>query len=1049
MKNQRGITLIVLIITVILMLILAAVVLNAIIGENGLIKLSIGTAKKSNEEAAKEKLQIALEELRTHKYVDEEYNDEYIDNYLKSKGMTVNSNIVIVDGIAFEIDRENLVILSRKQAYVTIKSEIKERLGNGIVNMLVKIESDTQIDIITFPNEDETTLELTTDKLTLAKDLKVELNKEYIVTVKTKDGKVTTKTILLEGDGTKEHPIIIRTKEELQAVNEDLSAYYKLGVNIDLTDFEFTPIGSQAAPFTGNIDGTGYTISNLKLDNEESDNIGLFGYNNGTISHITLNDITVKGKSNVGGLVGYNTGTVTNCKVSGNVTGLGDNVGGLIGYVYAVNKSVTLSGNGAEGKVVGVNQVGGLIGQVYTYATSGTTNIYIQKSYSTGDVEGKQNIGGLIGYQKGEINSSDVNGRGAVVNNYVQESYAIGNVKGETNIGGLVGYAYAYSYYNSDWNGADGQTHVRIQNSFETGKVEGKTNVGGLVGNVYRNGTGGRYKTGKAYPQITNVYAIGEVTATETVGGLVGTTSSSGNGSTTVTNSYWTPETTKQENSVLGTKNIIPYMMRKVGYDNWNFETIWEIDELNTIAYLKNIPKPDSVNKRNITYEEFDVVGEGTKESPFIITHPLQLQKITDRLSSYYKLGVNIDLTGREWIPIGTSAAPFTGNIDGTGYTITNLTYDNESGENVGLFGYNSGTVSNITLENITVKGKTNVGGLVGYNKGTVTQSKVKGNVIGTGDNVGILIGYNNGIVKNNQTEGVVTNTGNNTGGLIGQTVTGISNNISKTEVHGQDNVGGLIGYAYATNKSITLSGNGAEGKVVGVNQVGGLIGQVYTYATSGTTNIYIQKSYSTGDVEGKQNIGGLIGYQKGEINSSDVNGRGAVVNNYVQESYAIGNVKGETNIGGLVGYAYAYSYYNSDWNGADGQTHVRIQNSFETGKVEGKTNVGGLVGNVYRNGTGGRYKTGKAYPQITNVYAIGEVTATETVGGLVGTTSSSGNGSTIVTDSFWNTETTKQETSVLGTAANTTSMMGTELYTNWSSDVWTMEQGQYPKLKF
>ena len=213
--------------------------------------------------------------------------------------------------------------------------------------------------------------------------------------------------------------------------------------------------------------------------------------------------------------------------------------------------------------------------------------------------------------------------------------------------------------------------------------------------------------------------------------------------------------------------------------DKIYFGTIKKID-INKVKVLfeKNIPKPDSVNKRNITYEEFDVVGEGTKESPFIITHPLQLQKITDRLSSYYKLGVNIDLTGREWIPIGTSAAPFTGNIDGTGYTITNLTYDNESGENVGLFGYNSGTVSNITLENITVKGKTNVGG-------------------------------------------------------------------------------------------------------------------------------------------------------------------------------------------------------------------------------------------------------------------------------LVGTTSSSGNGSTIVTDSFWNTETTKQETSVLGTAANTASMMGTELYTNWSSDVWTMEQGQYPKLKF
>lgn len=401
--NNKGITLISLIVTVIIMLILAIVVLNVTVGEKGLIKLTIGTAKKSNEEAAREKLQLALEDLRAHKYVDEAYNEnEYIDNYLKSKGMNVNSNIVIVDGIAFEIDRENLLILDRKQAYVTITSKIKERLGNGIVNILVTIESDTQIDTITFPNEDGTTLTLTTDKLTLAKDLKVELNKKYIVTVKTKDGKITTKTILFEGDGTKENPFVIRTKEELQAVNEDLSAYYILGANIDLTDFTFTPIGNSQTPFTGNIDGTGYTISNLKVEDEEKDNIGLFSCNNGTISNITLENVTIKGKSNVGGLVGYNTGTVTGSTVSGNVTGLGDNTGGLIGYVYSTSaRSIIISESGAKGKVVGKAQTGGLIGSLYQESTTapGTYAIYVQKSYATGDVEGISNVGGLIGYQ--------------------------------------------------------------------------------------------------------------------------------------------------------------------------------------------------------------------------------------------------------------------------------------------------------------------------------------------------------------------------------------------------------------------------------------------------------------------------------------------------------------------------------------------------------------------------------------------------------------------------------------------------------------------------
>ena len=409
-------------------------------------------------------------------------------------------------------------------------------------------------------------------------------------------------------------------------------------------------------------------------------------------------------------------------------------------------------------------------------------------------------------------------------------------------------------------------TNLQIKDSFATGNVEGASNVGGLVGYIIRSDKSvndGGYT--HAYVKLTNTYAIGEVISGGQAGGLIGSASSSGYGNTTATDSYWTPETTKQENSVLGIKNLIPYMMRKIGYDNWDFENIWKIEEGQTIAYLKNVQKPESVNKENITYEEFDVIGEGTEENPYIITHPVQLQKITDRLNAYYKLGANIDLTGRTWTSIGTSTNPFIGNIDGTGYTISNLSYDNEEGENVGLFGYNSGTISNITLENITVKGKSNVGGLAGYNTGTVTKCTVKGNITGSGNNVGGLIGYNSGSVTNNTTEGVVTNTGNNTGGLIGETITGISNNTSKVEVHGQAYTGGLVGYVYMnTVKSITISNNVSEGKVIGEDNTGGLIGSVYQNApkTTGTCQVTVEKNYATGDVEGKSNVGGLIGYQ-------------------------------------------------------------------------------------------------------------------------------------------------------------------------------------------
>ncbi len=126
---------------------------------------------------------------------------------------------------------------------------------------------------------------------------------------------------------------------------------------------------------------------------------------------------------------------------------------------------------------------------------------------------------------------------------------------------------------------------------------------------------------------------------------------------------------------------------------------------------------------------------------------------------------------------------------------------------------------------------------------------------------------------------------------------------------------------------------------------------------------------------------------------------------------------------------------------------YVQIKDSFAIGKVEGNNQVGGLAGYIQRSAKADQYS--HAYISLTNIYAIGEVISAGQAGGLIGTAGSSGRGDTTVTDSYWNTETSKQETSVLGIAANTASMTGTELYTNWPADIWTLEAGQYPKLNF
>lgn len=117
-------------------------------------------------------------------------------------------------------------------------------------------------------------------------------------------------------------PTVITTAEQLCALYKgDPEGYYRLGANIDLTDRDFTPIGTVAAPFMGTFDGAGYTISGLVL--EDGGNYrGLFGYNKGYICNVTLaEDCTVSGNNYVGGIAGANEGIITDCISHATVSG--------------------------------------------------------------------------------------------------------------------------------------------------------------------------------------------------------------------------------------------------------------------------------------------------------------------------------------------------------------------------------------------------------------------------------------------------------------------------------------------------------------------------------------------------------------------------------------------------------------------------------------------------------------------------------------------------------------------------------------------------------
>ena len=173
-------------------------------------------------------------------------------------------------------------------------------------------------------------------------------------------GKISSATItsslLGGGDGSENSPFIISTYEHLK----DFSTYVndgtittecvKLADDLEngildcsgKTDFE--PIGNGSKQFEGTFDGNNKTISNLSMTNVNSKNVGLFGYNDGTIKNLTLSSCTISGGSSsspsyIGALAGENSGsisgcTVINCTVSCNEDSSNPYVGGIVGILH-------------------------------------------------------------------------------------------------------------------------------------------------------------------------------------------------------------------------------------------------------------------------------------------------------------------------------------------------------------------------------------------------------------------------------------------------------------------------------------------------------------------------------------------------------------------------------------------------------------------------------------------------------------------------------------------------------------------------------------------
>ena len=210
-------------------------------------------------------------------------------------------------------------------------------------------------------------------------------------------------------------------------------------------------------------------------------------------------------------------------------------------------------------------------------------------------------------------------------------------------------------------------------------------------------------------------------------------------------------------------------------------------------------------------------------------------------------LTADIDLTGKDWTPIGTNYENrYKGTFDGGGHTIKGLTVTTND-QFVGLFGYldRAGTVKNVVMENIQITSNHvlmsgNTGGVVGYSWGTIENCSVSGSVSGTNCVGGVVGSQKAGSIIGCSSSAIVKGT-RYVGGVAGEkqgTMTACYATGDVTlKIDSPQNlyVGGLVGFSgNARVLACYAIGNvNSEGRNTGNVHFGGLFGENYTVVTA------------------------------------------------------------------------------------------------------------------------------------------------------------------------------------------------------------------------
>ena len=511
LKERKGITLIALVITIIVLLILAGVSIAMLTGDNGILTQANNAKKETEVKGLKEEVNLMMQKRK----IDESTGQKVALKEDLEKEISGNKVIEEIEGIAeaYYITKDNQTVTVYEDGTVVEGKAI----WDGVSKSKPTIDSEGNWHIKT-PEEFKYFADFLNGKLSEEEKAGLSIGETTIVNLEN---------------------------------HIDLGARQENGTKTRGTNWN--SIG-KTNKFTGIFEGNDYIVRGVYID-EVDDITGLFGKAN-EIKNLILKDSYITGGSCIGGIVGSGT-IIENChnenttviSKEGKYHAIGGIVGQINNKIINCSNTGTIIANGISDK--GNSQCGGMIGQ-----SNSKNEVIISNCVNKGTITAKGNfVGGIIGVCQKETAIKECKNSGEIVgeNSYVggiaggikgdiEKSENQGKVTGKgERVGGITGQLSSTATVercvnkgevigeNINVGGITGVAFGNIKTSYNVAKITGKMyRVGGITGQI----------GAEANLNIENCYNIGEITGgSYQVGGIIGLIASNAT-TVTVKNTY-------------------------------------------------------------------------------------------------------------------------------------------------------------------------------------------------------------------------------------------------------------------------------------------------------------------------------------------------------------------------------------------------------------------------------------------------------------------------------------------------------------------------------